>query len=81
MDRTLYDHDYELFRSSVREFLHRQVSPRTEHFVEDRAVPRDVWVEAGKHGLLGLQIPEACGGSEASDYRHTAVITEDQRRR
>ncbi|SUF09092.1 long-chain-acyl-CoA dehydrogenase [Rhodococcus gordoniae] len=77
MDRTLYDHDHELFRSSVREFLHRQVSPRTEHFVEDRAVPRDVWIEAGKHGFLGLRIPETYGGSEASDYRYTAVITEE----
>jgi alkylation response protein AidB-like acyl-CoA dehydrogenase len=75
--RRIYDADHESFRDSVREFLDRQVRPRGEEFIEARAFPRDVWVEAGKQGFLGLEIPEAYGGSEAGDYRFNAVLAEE----
>jgi alkylation response protein AidB-like acyl-CoA dehydrogenase len=77
MKRTIFDGDHEAFRASVREFLDRHVRPRMEQFQSDHAIPRDVWVEAGKQGLLGLQVPEQYGGSEAGDYRYTAVLTEE----
>jgi alkylation response protein AidB-like acyl-CoA dehydrogenase len=77
MKRTIFDGDHEAFRASVREFLDRHVRPRMEQFQSDHAIPRDVWVEAGKQGLLGLQVPERYGGSEAGDYRYTAVLTEE----
>jgi long-chain-acyl-CoA dehydrogenase len=75
--RRIYDADHESFRDSVREFLDRQVRPRGEEFIEARAFPRDVWIEAGKQGFLGLEIPEAYGGSEAGDYRFNAVLAEE----
>jgi alkylation response protein AidB-like acyl-CoA dehydrogenase len=53
------------------------VLPRTEEFLEARAFPRDLWVEAGKQGYLGLAIPEAYGGSAARDYRYNAVLAEE----
>jgi len=40
-------------------------------------MPRDFWLEAGKQGLLGLEIPEEYGGSEAGDYRFNAVLIEE----
>jgi alkylation response protein AidB-like acyl-CoA dehydrogenase len=75
--RRLYDADHEAFRASVRAFLERQVLPRTEEFLEARAFPRDLWVEAGKQGYLGLEIPEEYGGSAAGDYRYNAVLAEE----
>ncbi|KQU38390.1 MULTISPECIES: acyl-CoA dehydrogenase family protein [unclassified Rhodococcus (in: high G+C Gram-positive bacteria)] len=77
MRRTIFDLDHEAFRESVRTFLERNVVPRADELVEKRTVPRDVWIEAGKHGFLGLQVPEEYGGSDAQDYRYTAVITEE----
>ncbi|HET8719015.1 MAG TPA: acyl-CoA dehydrogenase family protein [Nocardioidaceae bacterium] len=77
MRRRLYDADHEAFRASVRAFLERQVLPRTEEFLEARAFPRDLWVEAGKQGYLGLEIPEEYGGSAAGDYRYNAVLAEE----
>lgn len=77
MHRTIYEADHEAFRESVQEFLKRNVVPRVDELLEKRAVPRDVWIEAGKHGFLGLQVPEVYGGSDAQDYRYTAVITEE----
>ncbi|KQU52335.1 acyl-CoA dehydrogenase [Rhodococcus sp. Leaf278] len=77
MRRNIFDTDHEAFRESVREFLKRNVVPRADELIEKRTVPRDIWIEAGKHGFLGLQVPEAYGGSDAQDYRYTAVITEE----
>jgi len=77
MERTIYDDDHEAFRSSVKEFLDREVTPHVEGYAEDHALPRDFWLAAGKQGFLGLEIPEEYGGSEAGDYRFNAVLTEE----
>lgn len=77
MRRSIYDEDHEAFRDSVAEFLDRQVKPHLEEHLEAKAMPRDFWIEAGKQGLLGLEIPEQYGGSEAGDYRFNAVLTEE----
>jgi alkylation response protein AidB-like acyl-CoA dehydrogenase len=75
--RRIFDSDHEAFRASVREFLDRHVRPRVDEFIAARAIPRDVWLEAGKHGYLGLAIPEEYGGSAAGDYRYNAVLGEE----
>ena len=80
MKRRIYTEDHEAFRASAREFLDRHVVPRMEEFLEARVIARDVWIEAGKQGLLGLEIPEAYGGSEAGDYRFNAVLGEEMAR-
>ncbi|MCW2752653.1 MAG: acyl-CoA dehydrogenase, partial [Marmoricola sp.] len=77
MERTIYDDDHEAFRSSVKEFLDREVLPDVEGYAEAHAIPRDFWLSAGKQGFLGLEIPEEFGGSEAGDYRFNAVLTEE----
>src|SRR3954471_15387088 len=77
MRRSIYDEDHEAFRSSVREFLDRQVKPELEEHAEEKRIPREFWLEAGKQGLLGLEVPEVYGGSEAGDYRFNAVLTEE----
>ncbi|MBI1378473.1 MAG: acyl-CoA dehydrogenase [Frankiales bacterium] len=80
MKRRIYTEDHDAFRASCREFLDREVVPRMPEFLEARAIARDVWIEAGKQGLLGLEIPEAYGGTEANDYRFNAVFAEEMSR-
>ena len=75
--RSIYDSDHEAFRASVREFLDREVKPQLEEHAEAHAMPREMWLAAGKQGFLGLEIPEQYGGSEAGDYRYNAVLTEE----
>jgi long-chain-acyl-CoA dehydrogenase len=77
MKRSIYDEDHEAFRASVREFLERSVIPHVEQHAADKAIPRDFWLEAGKQGFLGLEIPEEHGGAEAGDYRFNAVLLEE----
>ncbi|MBK9436116.1 MAG: acyl-CoA dehydrogenase family protein [Micrococcales bacterium] len=77
MKRTLYNEDHEAFRVSVRGWLEREVTPRLDEFIEAKAIPRDVWIEAGKQGFLGLEIEDEYGGSQADDYRFNAVMSEE----
>jgi alkylation response protein AidB-like acyl-CoA dehydrogenase len=77
MKRTIYDEDHEAFRSSVKEFLDREVAPHLEEHAAEKSIPRDFWIEAGKQGFLGLEVPEEYGGSGAGDYRFNAVLTEE----
>lgn len=77
MKRTIYDEDHEAFRGSVREFLDREVEPHLEEYAAAKALPREFWLSAGAQGLLGLEVPEEYGGSDAGDYRFNAVLTEE----
>lgn len=78
MRRSIFEPEHEALRASTKEFLDRHVRPRMEEFIEAKAIPRDVWIEAGKQGLLGLHVPEQYGGGEAGDYRFVAVVAEEQ---
>ncbi|KOG32826.1 acyl-CoA dehydrogenase family protein [Streptomyces resistomycificus] len=77
MRRTVFDADHEAFRTSVRAFVERELRPRQEEFIQQRAIDRAAWKAAGQQGLLGLLIPEQYGGGEAGDYRFTAVLHEE----
>ncbi len=77
MKREIYNEDHEAFRASVKEFLDREVVPNLDTYAENHGLTRDFWLAAGAQGFLGLEIPEAFGGSEAGDYRFNAVLTEE----
>jgi long-chain-acyl-CoA dehydrogenase len=74
---SIYTDDHEMFRDSVREFIKREITPRTEEFIENRAIDREVWLAAGRQGLLGLEIPEQYGGSAAGDFRYNAILSSE----
>jgi alkylation response protein AidB-like acyl-CoA dehydrogenase len=78
MRRSVYGPEHEALRQTARQFVERQIRPREEEFIAIRQYPREVWLEAGKQGLLGLQVPEEYGGGGvADDYRFTAVVQEE----
>jgi alkylation response protein AidB-like acyl-CoA dehydrogenase len=77
LKRTLYETEHEDFRSAVREFLVREAWPHVDRFIDQRQLPREYWLAAGRQGLLGLEIPEEYGGSLAEDYRFNAVLNEE----
>ena len=77
MRRYIYDDDHEAFRASCREFLDRHARPYVGEHLEARSIPREFWLEAGKQGFLGLEVPEEYGGLGANDYRFNAVWAEE----
>ncbi|HSP38302.1 MAG TPA: acyl-CoA dehydrogenase family protein [Frankiaceae bacterium] len=77
MDREPYEPEHEAFRSACRTFLERQCVPHHKQWEADGIVPRDVWIEAGKQGLLGMGVPEEFGGGGVSDFRYNVVLGEE----
>jgi len=75
--RDIYEDDHEAFRESVKAFLDRTVVPNVDDYAENKQIPREFWIGAGKQGFLGLEIPEEFGGSAAGDYRFNAVVAEE----
>lgn len=77
MERTIYNEDHEAFRKSSRTFVERTLEPGYASFVDNKEISREVWLEAGRNDLLGLDVPEEFGGVDAGDYRFNAVLGEE----
>lgn len=78
MKRNLYTSDHERFRDVVREFVARSVLANLERWDEQRQIDRDVWLAAGKQGIIGLSAPEEYGGAgQHRDYRYRNVVLEE----
>ncbi|MFF8837192.1 acyl-CoA dehydrogenase family protein [Streptomyces sp. NPDC015130] len=77
MKRQLYTADHEAFRATVRTFLEKEVLPHYEQWEKDGIVSREVWLAAGRQGLLGLAVDEEYGGGGNPDFRYGAVLAEE----
>jgi alkylation response protein AidB-like acyl-CoA dehydrogenase len=75
--RTLYHDEHDQFRAVFRSWLDNEVAPNHETWERDGIIPRELWLEAGKHGFLGLTVPGEYGGGGTDDYRFAAIMTEE----
>lgn len=74
--RTLFDAEHESFRESVRRFIAERVMPHHAEWEKEGQVPRSLWHEAGKLGLLLCNVPEEWGGM-GGDFLHSAILIEE----
>ncbi|MEZ5340966.1 MAG: acyl-CoA dehydrogenase family protein [Acidimicrobiales bacterium] len=74
---TIYDDSHDIFRQSFRSFLAAELTPNIEAWEKAGIMDRSVYVEAGKHGFIGMAIPEVHGGGGTDDFRFNAVIDEE----
>jgi alkylation response protein AidB-like acyl-CoA dehydrogenase len=77
VQRTLYNADHEAFRDTMRTFVDRSLRPQTERHALEHGIDRECWLEAGRAGILGLEVADQYGGSGAQDYRFNAVFNEE----
>ncbi|MET7284867.1 acyl-CoA dehydrogenase family protein [Streptomyces sp. NPDC005573] len=77
MESVLYTADHESFRATVRAFVERHIAPFHQQWESDGIVPRALWTEAGKLGLLGMDVPEEYGGGGVADFRYNTVLSEE----
>src|SRR5215470_16310982 len=80
MSTTIYKHEHELFRKTVKGFIDREIAPHYEDWEKQGHVTREVWRKAGEAGLLLTDMPEAYGGGGA-DFLYSAVMIEEMARR
>jgi alkylation response protein AidB-like acyl-CoA dehydrogenase len=75
--RPLFEAEHQSFRSSVQEFLRRDVVAHIEAWDEANDIPREVWTRAGDQGLHSFPVPEEYGGSGVGDYRFRVAMIEE----
>jgi long-chain-acyl-CoA dehydrogenase len=74
---SFYDDNHDAFRDLVRTFVSREVTPNLARWDADRRTGREVWARAGQHGLLGVMIPEECGGGGTADFRYRCIVMDE----
>ena len=77
MRRDIFTADHEAFRDVVRSFIKRDVEPHHEQWERAGVVAREVWLAAGRTGLLGIDIDEKYGGGGNADYRYYLILNEE----
>lgn len=75
--RSVFTPEQEQFREAVRRFLNEHVVPEYSAWQADGMPSRRFWRAAADAGILGIGVPEQFGGRPNSDYRHSAVVTEE----
>jgi alkylation response protein AidB-like acyl-CoA dehydrogenase len=74
--RTCFTEDHQLFRSQVRKFFDRELTPHLERWEQAGIVDRRFWNKCGEAGLLCPTVPEEFGGL-GLDFGYNAVIDEE----
>jgi alkylation response protein AidB-like acyl-CoA dehydrogenase len=77
MRRTIFEEDHDTFRETCRTFVERVLRPNQEKHIANHEFGREVWLELGKQGLLGLNVPEAYGGAGVDDPRFSLILAEE----
>ncbi len=77
MRRTLFDEDHESFRTMIREFIHREVTPHFEEWFERGYVDRDLYRKLGEIGVFSMTVPEEYGGEGITSYKYKAILMEE----
>jgi alkylation response protein AidB-like acyl-CoA dehydrogenase len=75
--REIFEPEHESFRSTVRSFIEKEVTPHHEQWEADGVVDRSVWTRAGEMGLLCFDVDEEYGGAGVEDFRYNMVMAEE----
>ncbi|MGH3241684.1 MAG: acyl-CoA dehydrogenase family protein [Spirillospora sp.] len=77
MGRHIFTEEHDAFRDMVRSFIAKEAAPFHAQWEKDGVVSREVWLAAGRAGLLGIDMPEEYGGGGNSDYRYYVIFNEE----
>ena len=80
MERTIFDDEHDLFRESFRRFVADEVTPHLDAWEQAGIADRSLFTAAGKHGFLGMAVPEEHGGGGVDDFRYNLVVIEEVQR-
>ena len=68
--------DQKEIRRSVREYAEAEIAPHVTRWEKDEHFPREILARMGELGLMGMMVPEACGGAGADALSYVLAIEE-----
>ena len=77
MQRQIFTPEHDAFREMVRAFIAKEITPHHDQWERDGIVSREVWLAAGRAGLLGIHIDQKYGGGGDPDYRYYVIVNEE----
>jgi len=77
MRRTIFEHEHDLYRESVRRFAEEEMLPHHGEWERNGQVPRELFVKAAEKGLLAMAVAEAHGGLGLGDFRFNQIVLEE----
>ncbi|MFE1783033.1 acyl-CoA dehydrogenase family protein [Streptomyces sp. NPDC059506] len=80
MRRTVFNEDHEAFRSTIRDFIEKEVVPAYPEWEKAGHPPREFYNRLGELGVFGIEIPEEYGGAGETSFKFSAVIMEETAR-
>ncbi len=76
MKSPYFNADHETFRQAVRQFIEAEVAPNAKEWEANERIPHSVWEKMGDLGFLGINFPEAYGGTN-NDFFYSVVLLEE----
>ncbi|UTW12413.1 acyl-CoA dehydrogenase family protein [Marinobacterium rhizophilum] len=77
MQRKPFTEEQNMFREAFRAFLHKEVVPHQERWLEAGIVDREVFRKAGENGFLLCWADERDGGLGLRDFRYEQIMIEE----
>jgi acyl-CoA dehydrogenase len=74
--RSFFTAEHDSFRTNVRRFIEREITPFHAQWEKDGKTPREVWLKAGELGLFCCNLPVEYGGS-GTDWLYNAIVIEE----
>jgi len=76
MNSMYFTEEHQLFRESLKDFLHKEVVPHIDKWEETGHIERFIWEKFGEMGYFGLAYPEEYGGLDL-DLFYTVILLEE----
>ena len=76
MAHQYFTEEHDLFRQSVKQFIEAEVKPHINQWEEEKKIPREIFTKMASHGFLGINFPEAYGGTD-NDFWYTVAYLEE----
>jgi alkylation response protein AidB-like acyl-CoA dehydrogenase len=77
MKRDIFEPEHDEFRATAKSFFETACVPHADEWETRGYSDREAWLEAGKLGLLGWEMPEEYGGAGILDFRFNAIMSEE----
>jgi len=79
MNTLYFSEDHNLFRSTLRDFLQKEVVPHVDKWEKKGKIDPAIWKKMGDMGYFGLAYPEKYGGMDL-DFFYTLILLEELQR-